>query len=289
MSGNRTFGLLFGLGALVGASIYTIDAREVAVVTSFGATVKTLTEPGLYFRAPWPIHEVVRYDSRARLLEVEPTEMFTRDKKNLVVEPFVVWRVSEPGRFLESVGTLDAVAVQLSDLVISRVASGLAGQDLSSLFSLETAEDPLLPASVLADVAEVAQQRLGVEILDLRLRGVGLPLQNEQSIYERMRAERLRIANAYRSEGDEEAAGIRARADRQVTEILAAARREAATITSRAEEVAARRYAEAYAEDPGFYRYLRSLEALEEVLGEGDTLILDSESELFRVLTGERP
>jgi membrane protease subunit HflC len=289
MSGNRTFGLLFGLGALVGASIYTIDAREVAVVTSFGATVKILTEPGLYFRAPWPIHEVVRYDSRARLLEVEPTEMFTRDKKNLVVEPFVVWRVSEPGRFLESVGTMDAVAVQLSDVVISRVASGLAGQDLSSLFSLETAEDPLLPASVLADVAEVAQQRLGVEILDLRLRGVGLPLQNEQSIYERMRAERLRIANAYRSEGDEEAAGIRARADRQVAEILAAARREAAIITSRAEEVAARRYAEAYAEDPGFYRYLRSLEALEEVLGEGDTLILDSESELFRVLTGERP
>jgi membrane protease subunit HflC len=280
---------LIGLGAIAGASIYTIDAREVAVVTSFGATVKTLTEPGLYFRAPWPIHEVVRYDSRSRLLEVEPTEMFTQDKKNLVVEPFVVWRVSEPGRFLESVGTMDAVAVQLSDVVISRVASGLAGQNLSSLFSLETAEEPLLPESVLVDVAEVAQQRLGVEILDLRLRAVGLPLQNEQSIYERMRAERLRIANAYRSEGDEEAARIRARADRQVAEILAAARREAASITSRAEEVAARRYAEAYAEDPGFYRYLRSLEALEEVLGEGDTLILDSESELFRVLTGERP
>ncbi len=289
MRGNRTLGLLIGLGAIAGASIYTIDAREVAVVTSFGATVKTLTEPGLYFRAPWPIHEVVRYDSRSRLLEVEPTEMFTQDKKNLVVEPFVVWRVSEPGRFLESVGTMDAVAVQLSDVVISRVAPGLAGQNLSSLFSLETAEEPLLPESVLVDVAEVAQQRLGVEILDLRLRAVGLPLQNEQSIYERMRAERLRIANAYRSEGDEEAAGIRARADRQVAEILAAARREAASITSRAEEVAARRYAEAYAEDPGFYRYLRSLEALEEVLGEGDTLILDSESELFRVLTGERP
>ena len=283
---QRTLG--WGLVALflLGGSVYTVDARETGVVTAFGAPVRTLTEPGLYFRAPWPIHQVVLFDSRARMLQVEPTEMFTQDKKNLVVEPFVVWRVEDPERFLETVGSLSAVEVQLSDLVISRVAAGLADRELRSLFSVEGADESLLPEGVADDVARWASERLGVAVLDVRLRHVGLPLQNEQSIYERMRAERKRIANQYRSEGEEKAIGIRAKADRQAAEMRAGAEREAAQILAKAEEVAARRTAETYSLDPGFYRYLRDVEALDALLGEDTTLVLDSESPLFEVLGG---
>ncbi len=286
---RRRIGLLSGLILFLGGTtLYTVDAREVAVVTSFGAPVRTLVESDFYLKWPWPIQEIVRFDSRSRLLQVDPTEMFTKDKKNLIVEPFVVWRVADPERFLESVGSLSAVEVQLSDLVISRVAAGLAQRDLRSLFSVEATDSSLLPELVLSDVGKAASERLGVEVLEVRLRHVGLPLQNEQSIYERMRAERLRIANQYRSEGEEKAAGIRALADRQAVEILASADREAASIVSRAEEVAAKRYAETYALDPDFYRFLRDIEALETLLDDSTTLVLDSESALFDVMQEAR-
>jgi hypothetical protein len=94
--------------ALLAASVFTLDAREVAVVTSFGAPVRTLLEPGLYMRAPWPLHEVVRFDARARVLEVAPTELLTSDKKNLVVEAFAIWRVADPQKFLEAAGGVAA-------------------------------------------------------------------------------------------------------------------------------------------------------------------------------------
>jgi membrane protease subunit HflC len=286
---SRVVGLLSGVVLLMGGStFFTLDAREVAVVTEFGAPIRALTEPGFYVKAPWPVHQIVRFDSRSRLLQVGPTEMFTKDKKNLIVEPFVVWRVSEPERFLESVGSLEGVEVQLSDLVISRVAAGLAQRELRSLFSVEALGSALLPTNVLSDIGDVVSGRLGVDVLEVRLRHVGLPLQNEQSIYERMRAERLRIANQYRSEGEEKAAGIRARADRQAAEVLAAADREAANIVSRAEEVAAKRSAETYTLDPGFYRYLRDIEALDALLDESTTLVLESDSTLFDVLQGAR-
>lgn len=273
----------FAVAALAG-SVYTIDAREVAVVTLFGAPVRTVLEPGLYLRAPWPLHEVVRFDRRARLLEVAPAELLTADKKNLVVEAFVVWRVSDPERFLETVGAESAAETWLSDLVVSRVAAGLGQREFSDLMNVDADAQDLLPSDVLKDVARIAQERLGVQVLDVRLRHLGLPLQNEQSIYERMRAERSRIANAYRSEGEEKAASIRAEAERKAAEILSSAEREAASIQAGAEGAAARLYAESYKQDPEFYRFLRQQEALRAILDSDTTLVIDADSPLFRSL-----
>ena len=135
-------------------------------------------------------------------------------------------------------------------------------------------------------IAKIGQTRLGIEVLDVRLRTIGLPLQNEQSIYERMRAERRRIANAYRSEGEEKASAIRAEADRQASEIMAAAQKEAMGIKARADGAAAKVYAEAYAEDPDFYLFMRGLETAEKVLDENAVLVVDSEGPLFEALTG---
>ena len=130
-------------------------------------------------------------------------------------------------------------------------------------------------------------RELGVEVLDVRLRHVGLPLQNEQSIYARMRAERSRIANAYRSEGQERAVVIRAEADRQAAEIIAGAEKQAAEIRAVAEGNAARVYAAAYAKDPEFYRFMRRLEAYEQMLDEDTTLVVQSDGALFGALQGE--
>jgi membrane protease subunit HflC len=263
-----------------------VDAREVAVVTLFGKPVETVVDPGLKIRLPWPLHQVVRFDKRSQLLRVEPAEVLTRDKKNLVVEAFLLWRVSDPERFLEAVGTEDVARTQLSDLVVSRIAAAFGNRDFTELMTTESTEVAMLPADLLPGVAAIGQKRLGIEVLDVRLRTLGLPLQNEQSIYERMRAERRRIANAYRSEGEEQASAIRAEADRQAAEIMAAAQKEAMGIRARADGSAAKIYANAYAEDPDFYMFIRGLETAETVLDENSVLVVDSEGELFRSLTG---
>lgn len=287
---NRlTVALIAALTALLGASVYTLDARQVAVVTQFGAPVRTVLEPGLYLRAPWPLHQVRRYDSRSRMLSVDAIEVLTQDKKNLVIEAFAVWRVQDPQLFLESVGSAEVGAARLEDLVVSRLAASLGRVAYVDLLAVRPDASSLLPEEALAQVRDGAAARLGIEVQELRLRHLGLPLQNEQSIYDRMRAERRRIANAYRSEGEEQAIGIRARADRQAAEILAGADREAATITAKAEEASARLYAQAYAADPDFYRFLRTLDAAEGVLDSDTVLVLEPDHALLRALTEGRP
>ena len=284
MRRSLMFGLL-GAYALAG-SVYTVDAREVAVVLFFGKPVETVTEPGLKLRLPWPLHQVVRFDKRAQLLSVEPAEVLTRDKKNLVVEAFMLWRINDPERFLEAVGGPSVARTQLSDLVVSRIAAALGNRDFNELMTTEATEVSMLPADLLPGIAAVGNKRLGIEVLDVRLRQIGLPLQNEQSIYERMRAERSRIANAYRSEGEERASAIRAEADRKAAEILAGADRESMGIRARADGAAARVYAEAYAEDPDFYLFMRKLQTAETLLDDGSVLVVDSDGPLFNALTG---
>ncbi len=295
-------GAAAGLALLLlgGASIYTVDAREAAVVLSFGAPVRSVIEPGLYVKAPWPLHDVVRFDRRARVLVAPPSELLTQDKKNLVVEAFTLWRVEDPQRFLEAFrppgvdvvhweDLAQAAELALGDLVTSRIAGALGKKEFTDLLAVDSASIELLPDAVSEGITVDAAERFGVGVLDVRLRHLGLPLQNEQSIYERMRAERKRIANAYRSEGEEKATTIRAKADREAAEILAEADKAAAEITAEAEAASARLYAEAYREDPEFYRYLRGLDTLEEVLaaesGGSAVLVLETDSELLEPLT----
>ena len=277
-------GVLALLLLWLSSSLYTVDAREVAVVTLFGEPVQEIESAGLYVKAPWPIHDLRRYDARAQLLSLDATELLTRDKKNLVVEAFALWRVTEPRRFLENVQTPEAASMRLADLITSRIAAALGQVDFAALLSTERAGDDLLPVSVLSEVSAAATARFGIEVLDVRLQAVGLPLQNEQSIYDRMRAERSRTASRYRSEGEEQARGIRARADREAAELVAAARLSAASVRAGAEQEAAILYAEAYQQDPELYRLLRELETSRALLDGDATLILDATASPFSTL-----
>ena len=158
------------------------------------------------------------------MLSVEPAGSLDARQKELVVEAFLLW-VCPTERFLEAVGTEEVARTQLSDLVVSRIAAAVVNRDFGELMTTESTEVSMLP-DLLPGIVAIGQNRLGIDVLDVRLRTIGLPLQNEQSIYERMRAEHRRIANAYRSEG-EKASAIRAEADRQAAEIMAAAQKEA--------------------------------------------------------------
>ncbi|MFT5686846.1 MAG: membrane protease subunit HflC [Myxococcota bacterium] len=286
---NRSTLAAAALGLLwMSSAVYTVDSREVAVVTQFGQHIGNITAPGLHLKAPWPLHALTRYDARARLLPVEATELLTRDKKNLVVEAFALWRVADPRRFMETVQTDEAAALRLGDLIESQIAAALGQADFTELLSIERTTEQLLPPGVVSEVNTAAQTRFGIAVMEVRLRHVGLPLQNEQSIYERMRAERSRTASRYRSEGEEQATTIRAKSDREASEILAEANRAAAGIRATAEQEAARLYAEAYREDPALYRLLRDLETNAALLDEDATIILSPDSAPFSTLLERR-
>lgn len=265
------------------SALFTLDARNIAVVTSFGQPIDTIYSPGLHFKAPWPFHLIKKYDRRVQLLMLEPTTAFTMDTKNLVLTPFVLWQVEDPKIFLETLREVEGAEAPLSDVVTSRIASAIGEVNFNTVLSTEGSTEEMLPKSIVDDINEEVQI-YGIRVQLVRLRHIGLPIQNEQSIYERMRAERSRIAKKYRSEGEEEALQIRAKADRDAVEIQADADRSAAELISKAEQEVAQIYTEHYRQSPDLYRLLIDLEATEASFEKGGTLIFQSSERPFSTL-----
>jgi membrane protease subunit HflC len=282
---KQQVGMVFALVTLtwLGTSCFVLDARELGVVTMFGDPVRPLQEPGLRLKLPWPVQQVERFDARAQLLEVETLEAFTKDTKNLVIVPFVVWKIQDPIVFMERIRTLKDAQRPIEDLVTSTIASAVGQLSFTDVLNTENKRDSLLPDTLVSDVNTEAK-RLGIVVESIAIEKLSLPVQNEQSIYERMRAERSRIANRYRSEGEEQASAIRAKADREAVEIRIGAEKEAANLVAAAEKRAHELYQAAYAKDPSLYTLIRDLESVEASLENGGTLILSGEERPFSTL-----
>jgi modulator of FtsH protease HflC len=266
--------------------LFVLDERELAVVTMFGDPIETIAEPGLKVKFPWPIQVVHRFDRRSQLLDVEVQEAFTKDTKNLVLKPYVVWKIQDASLFLERVNTTEQAARPINDIVTSQIGSAIGEIEFGQVFTVDDTREQLLPVTIL-DSINNKTIRLGITVQQVRLQRLSLPVQNEQSIYERMRAERSRIAGQYRAEGEEEAIKIRAEADRKSTEIKSNAEKEAAVLISTAEHQAAELYAKSYQQNPALYKLLRDLESVESTLEDGGTLILPADKRPFSTLLVE--
>ena len=264
-------------------AIFIVDARKVAVVTMFGDPVQDIQTPGLYFKAPWPIQQVRSFEGRAQLLRVDPFEAFTKDTKNVVLTPIVIWKISDPTLFLKRVRDESSAERPLRDLVTSYIAASIGKRNFSDVLNVDSTAAPLLPSELREQVNAEAEQ-FGITVEEIQIVELSLPVQNEQSIYERMRAERSRIANRYRSEGKEQADGIRAKADREAVEITSNAQREAAEIRAKAEQFASEQYAQTYAQNPELYILLRDLESIEASFQSGGHLILPLDERPFQTL-----
>ncbi len=268
------------------ASLFSLREGELVVVSTLGDPRRVVTQPGLHARVPWPIQTVHRFDSRLHVMDLPATELLTSEKKVLVLEPFVVWRTSDARRFLEAVGSRAGAEAQLLDLVTSKLGGAIGRLPFTQVISIEpgAVQIETVLEQVRADIDKLARAELGVSVRGVGLSHLGLPLQNERSVFERMRAERERIAAGYRSEGAERASGIRAVADREASRILAEARGEATLVRARGEAEAARVYSAAHDQDPELYEFLRRLEAYDRILGEDATLVLSADSPLFEPL-----
>ena len=265
---------------------YVVEATEFAVRTRFGRPVSVVTRAGLHARVPL-VDDVVRLDARLLYFDPPSGEFLTNDKKNIVVTPFVLWRIEEPLRFLQTLVTRESAEARLADLVASETGAALGSVPFTRLVSATTGEADL--AGVVAGIGDRVRARAaadyGVKVVDVRLKRIAFPEQNLLSVFGRMRSERERIARRFRSEGEEAALKIRAEVDKEKTRLLSEAYRKAQEEKGAGEAEAARIYAKATNQDPDLYKFLRTLQAYEKILDEKTTLVLPGDSDVLRLLT----
>jgi len=265
-------------------TFFSVRETEFVLVTQFGRPVRTVTEAGL--NAKWPFQTAIYFDRRLRVYNPRPSEFLTRDKKNVVMENYVVWKIQDPDRFVQTVGDATAAEMRLHDITWSGLSAALGTHDLDSLVGTEPAQ--VRTSAIFDDLTSLtdraALEQYGINVVDVRIKRLNLPEQNKQSVYARMRAERQRIARQYRAEGEEQALRIRADADRQKEEILSLAYKQAENIKGQGDAESTRIYGQAYSKNPPFYKLLRTLETYKKVLDDKTTAILSSDSELLRVL-----
>jgi len=286
---NKTllwFGALIIVGYVLSTSLIQVKETELVLVNQLGSPVRVISTAGLSYKLPDPIQTVARLDRRLQMTDTEPGEFLTRDKKNVMVGTSVLWRIEDGRRFLQSVRDLAGAELRLMDLVGSELGVAIGNEPLSAF--LNTGEQgtqmPEVMNAVAAKCRVQAKNEFGIAIEEVVVRRLGFPSQNLMSVYDRMRAEREAIAKQYRAEGEEAAANIRSQTDKEVRELLASAYREAQVARGQGEAESIRIYAEAFERDPGFYRLTRTLEAYQKLLDERTTLILSSQSPLFRFL-----
>jgi modulator of FtsH protease HflC len=269
-------------------TFFTVDETRFAIVTQFGRPVRTIGQAGLQVKWPW--QSLMSFEKRLMIYNPRPSEFLTRDKKNVVADNYVCWRIADPNRFLQAVNDPVGAEMRLHDTVWAATAAALGNTDLAALVSTRPEEVKL--AEVMKQVADQSRARAleqyGIEIVDVRMKRLNLPQQNRESVFARMRAERERIAKQYRAEGEAEAMKIRAEADREKTRILSESYKEAERIRGDGDARSTRIYAQAYSRDPRFYKLVRTLEAYRKVIDPNTTAILSSDSELLRLLTQGR-
>ena len=261
-------------------TVFIVDETEQVVVLAFGKPVRTITKPGLNFKLPAPLQTAVTFDKRLLEYDVPPEEVLSMDKKTLIMDNYVRWKIVNPLLFLQTVQAIPTAKTRLDDIVYSELRQELGTHDMVEIIT-ETRD--LIMDKVTAASNEEAE-KYGIEVIDVRIRRVDLPSENESSIYARMEAERNRKANMFRSEGEEEAQKIRAKTERDKTVILADAYKTSQEIRGEGEARALEIYATSFSADTKFYEFVRTLEAYEKVIDKKTSLVLPSDSKLFKEL-----
>ena len=283
MSRQNIIGTLFFLGFFVlSNSIYVISETQRGVLLKFGEVVRSDLAPGLHFKVPF-VDSVRKFDGRILTVDSTPERFFTQEQKQLIVDSYAKFRVVDTSKYYTATnGEESRAAALLSQRINDDLRNQVAGRTVQEVVSGE--RDQLMEA-VKARLNETVLDRLGIEVIDVRVKKIDLPNEVSQSVYRRMNAEREKEARELRSEGKEIAEGMRAEADRKVTVLEAEAVRDAEIIRGSGDADATRIYAEAFNRDPEFYSFVRSLNAYQTTFaGGGDIMLLQPDSQFFQYL-----
>jgi len=265
--------------ALASMSMFTVHITQSAVLLELQKPKEIITKPGLYFKIPFI--QKVRYFSK-QLLDNDspPAEVITRDKKNLLIDNFSLWRITNPLKFLETVRSVNGARARLDDIVYSELRVEIGTHDLHAAVT-ESRE------TIMDKITKEANQKAdeyGIELVDVRIKRIDLPPEIANSIFNRMRTERERIAKEYRSEGNEESTKIRATTDKEKTILIAEAYKQEQTVRGKGDAKAIKIYADALQKDPKFYAFIRSMEAYKTSLKNDTTILMTEDSDFLKFL-----
>ncbi|MFT6372523.1 MAG: membrane protease subunit HflC [Gammaproteobacteria bacterium] len=278
---NIKFGfiILLLIVGVVSMSTFIVHEKQVAIKFKLGEITQTYNEPGLYFQIPI-INNIIKFDSRILTMDT-PTERFlTSEKKNVIVDSFVKWRISDAKTFYTSTQGDERTAIaRMASIVNDELKGQIAAKTIQEVISGERASI----MQVVTDTAGLKIRDLGIELIDVRVKKADLPENVTVNVYQRMATERQTVAKSFRSRGEEQAKQIRANANRQREETLAEAYRISEEIRGEGDATAAKIYADSYNQDKEFYSFYRSLNAYETSFGGGqDIMVLSPDSDFFK-------
>ncbi|HEY6483772.1 MAG TPA: protease modulator HflC [Steroidobacteraceae bacterium] len=286
--GARTIALIIAAAVVLViamTSLFTINEAEVAIRTEFGAIVGVDYAPGLHWKWPWD--QVVKFDRRILSLSYTGETFLTNDNRGLIVDFYVKWRVKNASRYFQATGGREDLAGErLAEIVKDGIKSVVAQRTLEQIVSSER-------AAVTGDMIGQASRNvaaLGIDLVDVRVQRIDLPDDVSTRVYESMKQNFAKIASRLRAEGQSAGVRIRAAAERQRTELLADAERDALRVRGDGDARASQTYAQAYAKNPEFYAFWRSLLAYQRALGkDGDLLVVTPDGEFFKYLKDPNP
>ena len=266
-------------GVAFASSIYTVDMTQQVIITQMGEFKRTNDQAGLDFKVPF-IQKVHVFEKRVLVSDAPPAEYLTLDKKRLLVDSYTRWKIANPIKFFMSVRNELGARSRLDDIVYSELRAHIAAHDFRDIIG-EKREN------IMDEVAKKAGKIVmdyGINIIDVRIKRADLPKEVQQSVFDRMKAERQRIAKKYRAEGEEQGRIIKANADKEATILLADAYKISNELRGEGDALATAIYAAAYEKDEEFYSFLKSLEAYEVIFTSETSVILDTNSKLFKYL-----
>ncbi|MFN3691732.1 MAG: protease modulator HflC [Fervidobacterium sp.] len=258
-------------------SIVIVDETQYALVLRFGEIKKIILNAGFSFKTPL-VDNVVKFEKRYFIYDIPPERIITKDKKTLVIDSYIVWRISDPKRFLESMKTESLALSRLDDIVYSGLRNTLAKLDMDSIVTQERL--------FLNEVVEFTKNNVkdyGIEVIDVRIKRTDLPIENRNAVFERMKSERQSIAALIRAEGEKEAQRIKAEADKKAAIIKAEALSKAELIKGTGDASAAKIYAETYSKDENFYKFWKTLDTYRYIIPKS-TVILNKNMEILQYL-----
>lgn len=272
-------GLVFGLLIIASSSIYFVDEREQALIIELGRPVEARQDPGPYLKKPF-IQEVVRLDKRILSLDIKPIEVITKDQDRLIVDSFARYKISDPLLSYQATRYASDRNKRLASILVSSLRQVIAERTFQDVVS----GDRRSAMQVIADRTNEEARKLGLEIIDVRLKRVDVPTENVQKIFARMETERKQEAAEERAKGQADATKTRAEADRESQQITAEAEKNALIIRGEADAFAVRVYADAFGKDKDFFEFYRTMQTYKKSLGKSDTtLVLSPDSDFFKL------
>lgn len=281
-----TYTVIFAIAVILLANVFVVKEAEYRVVRQFGEVTRVIEEPGLNMKIPF-IQSVTSLPKNQMTYNVSEAEISTKDKKRIIIDNYAVWKITNPRKMISNARNIINAEARMEEFIYSVIRNEMGRLDYVDVVNEENSKRGNLNDIVTQKVNEFLDDgNFGIEVIDVRMKRIDLPEENEHSIYTRMISERESTAQRYLSEGDAEKKKIEAETDREVQEMLATAKKEAAIIHAEGEAEAAKIYNNTFSKDPEFYNLYRTLQSYSRTIGEDTVIIMPADSPYAKILTG---